>query len=72
MGWHRATTGARVQNRQGRTHVDIRVSDLDSAAERVVELGGTLTEAIEENGSRFIVMQDPDDNEFCLVLFTPG
>jgi predicted enzyme related to lactoylglutathione lyase len=45
---------------------------LDSAAERVVELGGTLTEAIEENGSRFIVMQDPDDNEFCLVLFTPG
>lgn len=52
---------------KGRTHVDIKVDDLDSAAEKVVELGGTRLETIEDNGSRFIVMQDPDGNEFCLV-----
>ena len=57
---------------KGRTHVDIRVLDLDAAAAKVIDLGGTHLETIEENNSRFMVMQDPDGNEFCLVRFTPG
>jgi predicted enzyme related to lactoylglutathione lyase len=50
-----------------RTHVDIRVLDLDLEAERVVAIGGRHVETPEENGSRFIVTQDSDGNEFCLV-----
>ncbi len=57
---------------KSRAHVDIKVSDLDDATEKVVELGGSHIETIEDNGSRFIVMADPDGNEFCLVRFTPG
>ena len=56
---------------KGRTHVDIRVDDLDSALKRVLELGATHLETIEENSSHFIVMQDPDGNEFCLVRGSP-
>lgn len=56
---------------KGRSHVDIKVSDLDSAAARVIELGGTHLEDIQENSSQFIVMQDPDGNEFCLVRGFP-
>ena len=50
---------------------DIKVTDVDSALEQVVALGGTHLETIEENGSRWIVVQDPDGNEFCLVRETP-
>ncbi|MDA1258231.1 MAG: VOC family protein [Chloroflexi bacterium] len=56
---------------KGRTHIDIGVPDLDIAASQVVELGGRQLETVEEDGGRFIVMRDPDGNEFCLVRRGP-
>ncbi len=50
-----------------RVHLDIRVKDVDIALARVEALGGRKLQAVEEEGSRWIVVADPDGNEFCLV-----
>lgn len=51
-----------------RLHLDILASDIDSAAERVLALGGTDTGAREVlPRGRIAVMQDPEGNEFCLL-----
>ena len=51
-----------------RVHMDISVTDLDVALARVEALGGRMFERVEESGSRWIVVLDPDGNEFCLVM----
>jgi predicted enzyme related to lactoylglutathione lyase len=48
-------------------HVDLRVRDIDAAAQRVVELGGRLGERYEEVGSVWRQAFDPDGNVFCLM-----
>ena len=48
-------------------HIDLHVKDLDAAAARVVELGGTLGESYEEVGSVWRQAFDPDGNVFCLM-----
>ncbi len=48
-------------------HLDIAVEDVDAASARVEALGGMKLQEIEESGARWIVMADPDGNEFCLV-----
>ena len=50
-----------------RVHVDVAVKDLETALGRVGALGGTEFQRVEESGSRWIVVADPDGNEFCLV-----
>ncbi len=50
---------------KNRVHIDIRVDDVDAAVKSVLGLGGRRIGAPE--GDSFIVMADPDDNEFCLV-----
>ncbi len=52
---------------KNRVHVDLRVDDLDAALARVEALGGRKVRYVEEPGERFIVVADPDGNEFCLV-----
>ena len=52
---------------KNRAHIDLDVTDLESAVQRVVDLGGTRLEEISEYGIRWAVMADPDGNEFCLV-----
>ncbi|HVM19629.1 MAG TPA: VOC family protein [Egibacteraceae bacterium] len=39
---------------------------VDDAAQRLVGLGATFVEERTERGERWIVMQDPEGNEFCL------
>ena len=48
-------------------HIDFHVRDIDAAAQRVVELGGTLGERYEEVGSVWRQAFDPDGNVFCLM-----
>jgi predicted enzyme related to lactoylglutathione lyase len=48
-------------------HLDVAVEDVDAASARVEALGGMKLQEIEESGARWIVMADPDGNEFCLV-----
>jgi predicted enzyme related to lactoylglutathione lyase len=55
--------------RKNRLHIDIEVGDeLRAECDRLVELGATqLSDEIVEAGTRWIVMADPEQNEFCLV-----
>ena len=52
---------------KNRVHIDLDVPDLDAAGERVQELGGRKLKRFNQFGIEWVVMADPDDNEFCLV-----
>jgi predicted enzyme related to lactoylglutathione lyase len=52
---------------KNRMHMDLAVKDVDTASARVEALGGKKLQEIEESGIRWIVMADPDGNEFCLI-----
>ena len=52
---------------KNRVHIDLDVPDLDAAVKRVQELGGRKLERFNQFGIEWVVMADPDDNEFCLV-----
>ena len=57
---------------KNRLHIDIIVGDeIDQEVERLEGLGASrLTELIAEVGTSWIVMADPEGNEFCLVYDT--
>jgi hypothetical protein len=54
---------------KNRMHIDIEVGDdMRSECERLIALGATrLSDRIAEAGTDWIVMADPEGNEFCLV-----
>lgn len=53
---------------KNRVHLDVEVQDIETARVQIEALGGSVvTEAISEYGYDFIVMADPEGNEFCLV-----
>ena len=52
---------------KNRVHPDFTVDDLDVAVAQMQALGGRKLQEVEEHGFHFIVMADPDGNEFCLV-----
>jgi predicted enzyme related to lactoylglutathione lyase len=53
---------------KNRMHLDIRVEDLDNEVARLTSLGARqlYSEIIEEAGFRWMVMADPEGNEFCV------
>jgi predicted enzyme related to lactoylglutathione lyase len=53
---------------KNRMHFDIEVPDIESEAQRLVALGATrISEApCSEHGSTWILMTDPEGNEFCV------
>ncbi|GAB3686674.1 VOC family protein [Angustibacter aerolatus] len=66
--------GKTVKNR---VHLDVRVSSADddvptreaavlAETERLEGLGATRVDWIEEQGKHFMVLRDPEGNEFCL------
>ena len=63
--------GKQVKNR---VHVDLRAGGsgddrrtrIDAEVERLQGLGATALHPLEELGSYFVVMQDPEGNEFCI------
>ena len=48
-----------------RVHLDIQADPLDAVIKRVLELGGSFVKGYEDGG--FLVMADPEGNEFCLL-----
>jgi hypothetical protein len=52
----------------GRCHVDFYADDPDDVAERALQLGGDFVRRVSEGGIRWVVLTDPDGNEFCVVL----
>jgi predicted enzyme related to lactoylglutathione lyase len=60
----------KVSERHGdknRAHIDLDVTDLDAAVSRVQELGGRSLRTVHEYAISWVVMADPDGNEFCLI-----
>jgi len=61
----------RVKNR---VHLDVGVSpagpgqrrEIDEEAKRVVGLGGRILRSVTDDSGYFVVMQDPEGNEFCI------
>lgn len=51
----------------GSCHVDFYADDPDDVAERALQLGGDLVRRVSEDGVRWIVLTDPDGNQFCVV-----
>ena len=63
---------------KNRVHLDVSVSGgpsvpieerrarVDGAVARVVDLGATRVRAFDEGSEYFVVMRDPEGNEFCL------
>jgi hypothetical protein len=48
------------------TPIDERRARVDSAVERLCDIGATKLRPYEEHGEYWVVMQDPEGNEFCL------
>jgi hypothetical protein len=52
---------------KNRVHVDLHAADPVAAAERLCGFGATkLTTLQEQGGFRWLVMADPEGNEFCV------
>jgi hypothetical protein len=49
------------------TPADLKVQQCQVKADALVALGATVVEVIREMGSGWILMQDPEGNEFCVV-----
>ena len=52
---------------KNRVHIDLDVPDLEKAVSRVLDLGGSKLDKHSLYGIEWVVMADPDGNEFCLV-----
>lgn len=54
---------------KNRLHFDVSVDDVDEAAAKVVELGGSIPDAddFHEHGFNWRLAADPEGNEFCLI-----
>jgi catechol 2,3-dioxygenase-like lactoylglutathione lyase family enzyme len=55
---------------KNRVHLDLRVGSDDEKLAKVTELeraGGSQVRRVEENGGWWVVMTDPEGNEFCVT-----
>lgn len=59
---------------KNRLHLDVLATDADAEAARAVALGASLTggREIGDDGDGFVVLRDPEGNEFCLVVDNGG
>jgi len=51
---------------KNRMHVDLATRDADAEVARLVSLGATEIEHRTGNGTQWVVMTDPEGNEFCI------
>jgi hypothetical protein len=54
----------RVQNR---LHLDLSPDDQEAEAERLIALGATRADVGQPSDAPWIVLADPEGNEFCLI-----
>jgi predicted enzyme related to lactoylglutathione lyase len=62
--FHQVPEGKTVKNR---LHLDLAATDWDAEIGRLTDLGATPIRDIEENGTRWVTLADPEGNEFDLV-----
>ena len=52
---------------KNRVHIDVHAEDIETEADRLVALGATrLDDTIDEVGTAWIPMADPEGNELCV------
>ncbi|RLV08923.1 hypothetical protein CTZ27_09355 [Streptomyces griseocarneus] len=53
---------------KNRLHIDVHVGPerRDEEVRRLEGLGATMLQVVQEHGSRYLIMADPEGNEFCL------
>jgi len=53
---------------KNRMHLDLHTPDIEAEAARLESLGARRLEpdALEEHGTKWVLMADPDGNEFCV------
>jgi predicted enzyme related to lactoylglutathione lyase len=53
---------------KNRMHLDVEVPDIEHEAARLVDLGARRVQddTLSEHGSTWILMEDPEGNEFCV------
>jgi predicted enzyme related to lactoylglutathione lyase len=70
VAFQQVPEGRTVKNR---LHLDLAAGDIDAAADEAVRLGAERVGAIvTDDHGRFLVMRDPEGNEFCFVAGTDG
>jgi predicted enzyme related to lactoylglutathione lyase len=52
---------------KNRVHLDITAERLDVEVERLRDLGATVLKIVEREDFAWVVMQDPESNEFCVT-----
>ena len=63
IGFHQVPEDKTVKNRM---HLDLITTDLDAEVQRLVALGATTLNEI-DNGARWTTMADPEGNEFDVI-----
>ncbi len=51
---------------KNRVHLDLEVEDLDAGIAQLESLGATVIQSRPDNGWQWVVMTDPEGNEFCV------
>lgn len=64
---NRVHLDVRTRGNTRETPPEVKRERIEAEAERLVSLGATRGETVEEYGGFHIVMQDPEGNEFCLT-----
>jgi predicted enzyme related to lactoylglutathione lyase len=57
---------------KNRVHLDLHTSDEEAEATRIESLGATRLRRSDDRDDIFIVLADPEGNEFCVVRETPA
>jgi predicted enzyme related to lactoylglutathione lyase len=52
---------------KNRLHLDLHVADVEGEAQRLEALGATRVLRVDEFGFFWVVLSDPEGNEFCVV-----
>ncbi len=52
---------------KNRMHLDLTATDPEAEVARLVEMGATRVDDMEEYGYTWTVMADPEGNEFCVA-----
>ena len=58
---------AEPKTAKNRMHLDLMTADPETDVARLVGLGATRVRGMEEYGYTWIVMTDPEGNEFCIA-----
>ncbi len=53
---------------KNRLHFDVHTPDVDGEVARLESLGATRGDRLEEHGTHWVLMADPEGNEFCVCF----